>query len=92
MPPVSMPRQAKIGVFGGLEMLHDDVGERFLVARAEKIDHALMLAPDHLEQRGIADAIRTDRVRFKRRLFDHLDEWHVEINSAAQRSTTVLTT
>ena len=41
MPPVSMPRQAKIGVFGGLEMLHDDVGERFLVARAEKIDHAL---------------------------------------------------
>jgi hypothetical protein len=72
-----MSCQAKIGVLGGLEMLHDDFRKGVLVARSEQVDYSLMLGSHNAEQRGIADAVGTNGVGFERRLFDHFNERRV---------------
>jgi hypothetical protein len=78
--PMRVSRQPKIGVLGRLQMFYDHVGQGLPVSRLEKIDHALMLSPHDLQQSGIADAVRANRVRFERRLLDHLDERHISAN------------
>jgi hypothetical protein len=58
-------------------MLHDDVCQSLFVIGSKKIDHTLMLPPDDLKERGIANAVRTDGVCLERHLFDHLNQRHI---------------
>ena len=72
-----MPRELQVGLLRRPDVPANERDETLAVATFQQLDHLEMFLADGFEQRGIADAVRTDRMRLHGEVLDHLDQRRV---------------